>query len=304
MTKVVGALLMMLVWVVLPGHLVFGEELSSPAPAVKTAEPEAVVEVRSVQALSPELEGLLDRIEKRGVRLKSFQAQMTYRVVRVLLDDITEKTGNLYYQAEDKGVHFRIQFTGMKQWESGEGPPKKAMSHEEDIAFDGRWVTTRNGRTKTIQHREVSRKPQSKEDFRLGHGTIPLPFAINKRDMLQEFTVAWLPAHTKDPPGCDHLHLTPRPERAYAKEYVGMDLWVSHQEPLRGVPVQFRFETSGAGGYTTCTWSKIKIDKPIKADVFELKPAGPGWNPEERIPLPEPTPPEPVPESLPKKDAR
>jgi hypothetical protein len=220
---------------------------------------------------------LLEQIETRCNRLRTFQAKMHYEQTQIFIDDIKQQTGTLIYQADENRVQFRIHFDQRKQWDLTQEPPKKFTPHDEDFAFDGLWVTHRNARLKTLQRWQIAKTAKKKETFRLGHGAFPLPFAITKKDINDHFIPTLLDPDPNDPQATNHLQLMPKPQSPYAKQYHRFDLWVSRDQAL---PIQFSYETNELE-IITSRWSDIRIDLPIKQKKFHLKPAAKDWTKEE-----------------------
>jgi len=230
--------------------------------------------------LPAQLENLLDRIEKVGAELKSFQADLLFRQEQILLDTVTIRNGKIYYQTDSKSVYARIHFDDFLQKELDDPHPPKPVKFDEDITFDGLWLVLRNARTKTIQSWEVSKERRNLEAFRLGKGPFPLPFAIRKKDVIEHFEVSLVKPAANDPEDTQHLKLKPRKTSPYAEEYIRMDLWISNQTTL---PLQISYEKDDYE-ITTVTWIKPLTDKNIDPDIFQLKPPGTDWT-VERHPL-------------------
>ena len=233
-------------------------------------------DAKSCAVVDAKVLAVLEAMEKKGAVLKSFEAEMVVRLEQLLEDDVRLHNGYLYYQATADTVRFRISFADLKQWYLDEAEPKKAVKYEEDWMFDGRWLTRRNGRLKIIHRWEVARQERSRESFRLGRGPFPLPFALKKNDVLKEFAVKLIPADANDPEETVHLQLRPKKESDLAEQYVQWDLWVG---PEDAVPRQIRIESTNYE-IKTVGWSKIKLDEPIRAGKFKLKPGGKGWTTE------------------------
>jgi len=264
----------------------------SPAKPIDTPDP-------AKAKISPQLNHLLDNLEKTGAKLKSFQAKMLFTQQQILIDTEMIRNGKLYYHTDKQNLRFRIHFSDWLQrdLEDDEQIPQ-IIRFNEDVVFDGLWVTRRNERNKTIQKIEISRKRQNKEQFRLGKGPFPLPFAIRKTDVLKEFDAKLLRADPNDPQGTSHLLLKPKPKSAFADKYLRMDLWIGRKDFL---PRQIRYETDAAE-ITTVTWSEIQADKPIAESIFKLEPADSSWNTEVTF-LKEPTSKETSSEEPPSKDS-
>ena len=251
-------------------------------PSAKEKQPAAPQPEVSEKPLPAQLEQLLDRIEKVGAELKSFQADMLFRQEQILLDTVTVRNGRIYYQADNRSVYARIHFDDFLQKELDDPNPPKPVKFDEDITFDGLWLVLRNARTKTIQSWEVSKNRRNLEAFRLGKGPFPLPFAIRKKDVIEHFEVGLVKSGPNDPEDTQHLKLKPRKTSPYAEEYIQMDLWISNQTKL---PLQISYEKEDYE-ITTVTWIKTLTDKKIDTDIFQLKPPGTDWT-AERHPLEE-----------------
>lgn len=224
-----------------------------------------------------DINGLLDRVEKRGTELSSFQAGMTVRESQPLVDALTIRQGALYYQVKDQEVRFQLHFDTWQQIDLEEDSPSAPVKQDLDWFFDGRWLHKRDARTKTLQSWEVSKEPARRTDFSLGKGPFPLPFAIKKDDVLRQFEVKLIPADPNDPAHTDHVYLTPKKDSKFADDYVSLELWVLQEQAM---PVQLRFEKNDSE-ITTVTWSDGKIDTEINGDKLTLLPVDKGWTIEE-----------------------
>jgi len=249
-------------------------QCSKPAPKTSLAN--------SCPAVDPELEKLLEKIEKAGAQLKSLQAKMSFQQVQSLIDVKEIRHGRLYYQLTKDTVMFRIRFKDFQQIDLDDENPQPAIPLQMDYAFDGLWFTKRDYRNKNIQRWEISKTPRSREAFRLGKGPFPLPFAIRKADVLKEFFPALPPADPNNPTPETHLQLKPKKDSSFAEQYVQLELWIS---PKTTLPERLRYETTDAE-ITTVNFSDIKLNKKINSKEFILSPPGPGWT-TETIPLAE-----------------
>ena len=236
----------------------------------------------SAKPISAELNKLLEEVEKACTKLQSFQADMIYRQKQILIEDLTTRNGKLYYRVDKDRILARIHFDDFLQQDLTESTPGKAIKFDEDIAFDGMWVTHRNERTKHIIYKQLSRTPHNKEAFRLGRGDPPLPFAITKKDSLEHFDIQIVKPDPNDPKNTSHLLLKPKKKSPYGEKYIQMNLWIDHKTHL---PIQISYEKDDFE-ITTISWSKIKINEKIKDKIFKLKSPGRGWT-EEKFPLEE-----------------
>ncbi len=217
---------------------------------------------------------LLERIEKRAGEITSFEAAMRYELRQLLMDVVKVHNGRIYYLVKDNVVSFRIHFGDWLEWDIGDDPPAQARPYDEDYAFDGRWLTRRNGKFKTLQRQEIARKAKGPDDFRLGQGPFPLPFAIRKWDVLSQFEVVWQADKNEDR---EMLSLVPHEGGVFFEQYERVELWFRRAD---AVPVRIR-TVSRDHEVTIVTWSDININGDIGEDIFRLSPTGEGWTVEE-----------------------
>jgi len=234
--------------------------------------------------LDPQLIKLLDKIETRSNTLKTFQANMLFEQQQLLIETVTIRKGQTYYQADDKRVQFRIHFDDWLQKDLEEDiKTVKPTVYDEDVVFDGMWLTLLNARTKSGRKQEISKTPHNKEAFRLGKGDIPLPFAIQKSDIIKEFDVKLVPIDPNKPDNlkepASHLYLKPKKKSSFAEKYVSLELWISEKTML---PLRIRYRAND-DEVTTVTWSEIQADKSINPKTFEVT-APLGWD-METVPL-------------------
>ena len=278
MTKVVCHTLLALL---LAGGLAYAAEAPNPpdSPPANAPLPQQAAPAPQ-PPLDPALDKLLDNLEQHSIALKTFQADMIYSQEQLDLDVVTVQTGRLYYQADDQRVFFRIHFDDFLQQDLDDDKTLQPVKTNEDIAFDGLWLTRRNERTKFLQKWEIAKTARKPEDFRLGKGPFPLPFALRKADILAEFHPELVKPCPSDPNNTHHLLLKPKPKSTFAEEYLALELWFSRDLFL---PQQLRM-LQPDNELTLVQWSKLKIDKKIPEKDFQLQAPGPDWS-VETVPL-------------------
>jgi hypothetical protein len=262
------------------------ENQTPPADKTQAAAITACDPNQSAPPITAEIDQLLDQVEQHGATLKSYQADMFFRQEQRLLDVAKVRHGSLLYQIDNDRVRFRIHFADLQAQDLEDTEPAPVVTFDEDYAFDGLWFTIRNARLKNIQKQEVCKTPAKKEEFRLGRGPFPLPFSIQKADVLKDFDVSLIPPDSNAPADVAHLMLKPKKDSSFAEQYVNLEMWISKQS---FVPVQMRFEKEDAE-ITSIVWSSIVLDQPIDAKKFEPGPAGDDWT-VETTPLPPDSPP-------------
>jgi len=252
-------------------------EESAPLNSPPTSEAPACAAPANEAEVDPKLAALLEKVEKRGNELKSFQAEMLYTQQQPMVETMRTRHGTLYYLVKDSSVKFRIHFSDLQEQDLAEEKKAPMVQFDEDYVYDGLWFTIRNARLKSIQRQEISKTPAKKEEFRLGKGPFPLPFAITKDDVLKQIQTKLVEPGDKDPKETDHLVLIPKKDSSFAEEYVKLELWISR---ANSVPIQLRFEKDNME-ITTLEWSKVELDKGVDEKEFSLPKPGADWTVEE-----------------------
>ncbi len=271
-------------WSALPAS----QDSSTPAPSEVAPTPPAASETTATPVpaesapakeaeVDPKLAALLEKVEKRGNELKSFQARMLYTQQQPMVETMRTRNGTLYYLVKDSSVKFRIHFSDLQEQDLAEEKKAPVVKFDEDYVFDGLWFTIRNARLKSIQRQEISKTPAKKEEFRLGKGPFPLPFAITKDDVLKQFEAKLAEPGEKDPKETDHLVLIPKKDSSFAEEYVQLELWIAREN---SVPMQLRFEKDNME-VTTIEWSQAELDKGVEEKQFSLPKPEADWTVEE-----------------------
>ncbi len=253
------------------------DDETKPKPPTKPPVQKDKPPKKVKKTISPVVNDLLDSVETACSELKSFQGKMEFTLLDQMNDAKTVRNGKLYYSADNKTVQARIQFTDLLQRDLLEDNPRnKPIKFEENFIFDGLWVTRDNSQTKTRQRWEVSKTSNHKDAFRLGKGPFPLPFAVQKKDVLKYFDVSLIPPAADQPDAlkdADHLKLIPKKETEYAEEYKQMNLWIAQSN---SVPVQISYESDDYE-ITTVTWTAIKTNAKIADKIFNLSKLPRGW---------------------------
>jgi outer membrane lipoprotein-sorting protein len=139
-----------------------------------------------------------------------------------------------------------------------------------------------NEKTQQLVHRELVPAGQTIDPFRLGEGVFPIPFGQKKKDMLDHFTIRLIPPTAKDPAGCDHLELTPRPDTDMARRNKGKSLLL-HLYIDRRLSLPARIVNETRDERVTVDFTAIEINPKVAEKDFKLE-KPPGYN-ETTVPL-------------------
>jgi hypothetical protein len=274
-------------WLVMITALAVGVAAAAQNATQPTASVPAPQPPATRPTLDPDIDRILTRLEERQVQ--DLRAQVAWRQEYVMdpEEDWVLKRGEIWYQKADPVAKFFIRFN-----------EKVTIDRRDKIderhLFDGCWYVEADGRTKTVERREIRRPDDPGNPYKVGEGVFPLPFGQKKADILREFEVQKLPPEEKDPPGTDHLRMLPRQGTRTGESYKQLDFWIDREGPTAGLPTKVRVaKIDGTGklnSYITITFGDAQLNSGFSSSVFELK-TPPGYTespPEYLKPIEEP----------------
>ena len=239
-------------------------------------------------AVPPEVEAVLDRLEKADAELKDLRAKVHYSVLQRIKaneddpDDVQHYIGTIKFLKQPEPTQFFIHF------EKRSRDNKWINNAQQWFIFDGEWLTTAKENGKTIEREQIVRPGEKSEFYKLGKGPFPLPFGQKKADVLEHFYVQLAPPGKDDPKFTDHLICTTKPDSSLVKQFKRIDLFVSNDEKsgLSGLSMKIITENVKDATRETITFSDIRRNKGLRRDKdFALPSHTRKWQKSER-PLP------------------
>lgn len=232
----------------------------------------------------PEIIALLDRLEKAGTELKTFESRVIYRRADDLTGDEQTRLGSILFmnRHEDQPTRFLVDF---QQMLVGNALRERVRQY----AFDGVWLVERHPDEKVFIKRQLVAPGQTIDPLKLGEGPIPIPLGQKRNDVILNYRVARItppspeakeadPALRRLPDEVIGLNLTPRNARD-DDEPNSVQLWY-HPESL--LPLLIR--TAEGSGTTQVELRDSKVDQLERAEamraiqqVILTPPAGSGW---------------------------
>ncbi|MFA7236750.1 MAG: outer membrane lipoprotein carrier protein LolA [Phycisphaeraceae bacterium] len=232
---------------------------------------------------------LLDRLEARGAKLKTYQAHVTYTREQPLLGDQQIRTGNLAYQSSQTDptptpARFAVRFTKLVVNEA-------LRDHPRNYIFDGTWLAEVDPENKQFIRRQVvappkpgqsdSAAPGSYDPLQLGQGPFPLPLGQKREQVLAIFHAVLVDSAADDPADTLHLKLTPRTDGKTGKplsNFTTVNIWYDTTTLL---PVKIITEDDSQN-MTTVKLADAKVDQLTAeqaAELFDTAPpaTGGGW---------------------------
>jgi len=210
----------------------------------------------------PKVDGILDRLEVKGQSIKGLGCKVTYKYVTVFpVEDAQIKEGELLFARTEPNSRFLIHFTKM----IADGIVSRRGEY---FLFDGEWLTERNDKARTIIKRQIVRKGERVDPFKLGKGPFPLPFGQKRADILRNFKVRLKKFALGDPRNTHHLHCVPLPNTELARKYSRVDIFVSGKIEL---PVRIMTERLSDGNRIEVDFKEIDTDEAPALSRFQIE---------------------------------
>jgi hypothetical protein len=209
----------------------------------------------------PNVDRILDRLEVKGQTIKGLRSSLTYKYVTVEpVEDEQVKEGELLFARTEPNSKFLVVF---KKTRAG----GVVRDTGEYFLFDGRWLTERNDKAKTIIKREICRPGEKTDPFRIGQGPFPLPFGQKREDLLKNFRIALEDFTLGDPRHSDHLKCIPLPDTELAARYSRVELYVDRALEL---PVRIVTESARDGNRIEVDFKDVDVNEAPAGSRFSL----------------------------------
>lgn len=195
----------------------------------------AAVEPILVERVEPTAEGWLTMLEASTSELQTLTARVRMTTVADLLEEETQRFGNLKYAAADDthdSMRFAVRFERVKI--------DQIENIDQSYIYDGRWLLDLDAKDRTATRRELVPEGET-SDFEIGDGPFLLPLNLRKDRVLQTFAVELIDAAAdapESPAGTFHLRLVPKPNAGTDAQRI--DLWFDRDTllPLRAATLE------------------------------------------------------------------
>jgi len=223
--------------------------VAKPAPTAADARQAAIMKI-------------LKALEAAGVKHPAIQADVDYRIDRMLTGETEQRTGYVKYQKHtDKTPDkFRMHFDTLRM---DEGRKIKSVV---DYAFDGMWLSIAKHRIKQLTKYQVAAPGQRIEPLRLGKGPFPMPFGQSVQDILKFFKVTQpaRKARKSDPTNADYIVFTTLKARKKELSVIKLEQWIDRTTHL---PVKIVAYDKNKNK-TTVIFANVKTDVKFDKDIF------------------------------------
>jgi len=199
------------------------------------------------------LQDLIARLDRAASAFKAMTAQVTYlNHTDVLGEDDTEKGAVTMQKVQDGEVRGRVDFTA---------PDAKT------VTFEKRRFSIYYPKINTLQVYDLDKHGEQLDRF------VMIGFGTSGTELARDYDMTIVASEVPKGQSVEAIRLQLVPKSGDAREYVKkLELWIPQQgDPY---PVQEKI-SQPSGDYRLVTYSELKINPALKADVLQLKlPAG------------------------------
>lgn len=207
----------------------------------------------------PQVEIVLEQLNKQTADLKSYQSHIEYKFIQPLLESETLKKGVLYYQRSDGKSALMINFQSLKQDEEEE------QKYTEQYIFDGVWLTHIDYQIKEVKRYQRAEPNEPVDAFELVSASFPIIGFSKVEDLKKEFEIGLVEGvEVKE---FIQLHLKVKADSTYKDDYTSIDFWIDKKMHLPAKIVAISTEDD----IYEIKFLQPKVNEKIDKKVFELK---------------------------------
>jgi hypothetical protein len=217
---------------------------------------------------------VLDELEARGSKLRSFQARLKYTREQGLLGDSQLRIGSIDYHAGES-AKFAIRFTHLVV-------DNALREKRSDYIFDGQWLAEVNIDEKQFIRRQIVAPGETYDPLKIGEGPFPFPIGQKRDEVLRQFTAKVIAPNEDDPANTRHLQLKPRTHPETGKptsEFTTVDIWYGTESLLPVKIVTYEEEADNTTIVELVDAKVDAIDDKAAKQLFDTAtpPVGSGW---------------------------
>jgi outer membrane lipoprotein-sorting protein len=212
-------------------------------------------------AAKPQVEAVLERLNKQTAELKSYQGQIEYKFSQPLLESETLRKGILYYQKSNGKSALRINFQTLKQDEEEE------QKYIEQYIFDGVWLTHIDYQIKEVKRYQKAEPNEPVDAFELASENFPIIGFGKVEDLKKEFEIGLVEKQGGGAKNSIHLHLKVKADSIYKDDYTSIDFWIDKELYLPAKIIAVSTEED----IYEIRFLKPRVNKQMDEKVFEVK---------------------------------
>jgi len=244
------------------------------------------------------VDAVLEQLNRKTLELKSYQGQIEYGFVQVLLESESLRKGVLYYAKSDGKPTLRINFDTLKREDEKEQKYMEqymvldgARLTHPDYHFKGIWLVHIDYEIEEVKYYQLAEPNdpnQPVEVFDLISRNFPMLGFTKTEDLKKQFEVTLVePKKPTESEDFIQIHLKVKPNSIYKDDYLSIDFWVDQKLglPVKVVAVKTEPEPP-FGDICRLRFLNAKVNHRVDSKVFEFK-IPKGFGEPEIIPLPE-----------------
>lgn len=201
------------------------------------------------------LDAVLKKMDSVAARFSSAQAEFEWDRYEKVIDEVDDvQTGVVYYRRSGKDVEMMADIRK-------DGPSFTELKFQpKQVLFSGDKVQMYEPGTNRLTVYNLGKSSSGYETY------LVLGFGASGQDLVKQFDVTYLGPKTVQGISTVELQLVPKSEKV-RNNFKQIFLWI---DLGRGVSVQQQLVTP-QDDYRMAKYSNIKLNEPIKNDVFQLK---------------------------------
>ena len=209
----------------------------------------------------PQVEMVLELLNKRTAQMKSYQSQIEYKFSQPLLESETLKKGVLYYQKSEGKSALRINFQSLKQDQEEE------QKYIEQYIFDGVWLTHIDYQIKEVKRYQKAEPNKPADAFELVSENFPIIGFGRVEDLKKEFEIELVEQQGSEAKNFIQLHLRVKADSIYKNDYKSIDFWVDKELHLPAKIVAASTEDD----IYEIKFLQPRVNEKVDKKVFEFK---------------------------------
>lgn len=204
---------------------------------------------------SPTLDSVLKKMDAVAARFTSAQADFEWDRYEKAIDEIDDvQSGVIYYRHTGNKVEMMADIRK-------DGPSLKELKAQPKyVLFSDDKIQMYEPATNHVTIYNLGKNSSEFETY------LVLGFGASGQDLVKQFDVTYLGAKTVQGVSTAELQLIPKSEKV-RNNFKQIFLWIDLE---RGISVQQQLVTL-QDDYRLATYSDIKLNEPIKGEVFQLK---------------------------------
>ncbi|UCF15573.1 MAG: hypothetical protein JSW59_19415 [Phycisphaerales bacterium] len=225
---------------------------------------------------------VLERLNKKTKKLKSYECRIEWKYIQPILDSQTTRKGTLYYLRTGGTSALRVNLDTVKVEDAKE---KKAI--EQYIVVDGSWLDHTEHELKGVwlahidhqlkevkyyQLAEPADPNESIDVFELASKNLPMLGFAKTEELKDQFEVKLVEQKKGESEEFIQVSLKVKPNSVYKDDFLSIDFWIDKKV---GLPAKVRATKTEPeppyGDVEEIRFLRSKVNSDISRKIFEFK---------------------------------